>query len=206
MVEQKVGPPRDDQERRADRRGEAEHDTDQDGLVDEALAVLPEIGKLLYAGIARHPGVVGLPIGQLKLMLAVHRHGPCPVGTVAEKVGVSMPTASEGIDRLVEQSVAERSTNPADRRQVLVGLTPSARATMAEIERLRRAQIRVALGRMAPAERPVLVRSLRVLAEVLGADPGDFVVAADPSRNRRVIDDGAGPAGSAGAHAPPPGL
>ncbi len=204
MEEREVDPARSDGERRDDRPGSAPDDTDEDELVDGALAILPEIGKLLYAGIARHPGVVGLPIGQLKLMLAIHRHGPCPVGTVAEKVGVSMPTASEGIERLVEGGIAQRSANPADRRQVLVGLTPSARATMAEIERLRRAQIRAALGRMAPEERPVLVRSLRVLAEVLRPDPGGFVAAVDPSPGSPDGADEVVGAGSSGAYAPPP--
>ncbi len=89
-----------------------------------------------------------------------------------------MPTASELVDRLVEAQLADREVNPGDRRQVLVGLTPQAGRIATEMATLQHTQLRSALARLAPAERPMFIRSLEVLVEALRPDapPPDVVV------------------------------
>ncbi len=67
--------------------------------------------------------------------------------------------------------MVERSVNPADRRQVLVALTPQAEAFRRRLHALRRAQLRTALDRLAPEERPVFLRSLEALVAALRQDP-----------------------------------
>ncbi len=153
---------------------------DEETLIERVHEVLPEIGRRLYALVAEHPKVAGRPLGQIKAMLYLYRQGHCTVGELAAKVGVSMPAASELIDRLVDDGFVEREVNPADRRQVLLGLTPRARSYGAEIHALRRAQIQATLDRLLPEEREAFVRGLTVLAEVLGEDPGQLRVSTTP--------------------------
>ena len=145
-----------------------------DDLVERAVPLLPEIGKLLYAAVARHPRAHGLSLGQIKTIGYLAIHGRRSVGEIASGLGVSLPTASELVDRLVEIGFAERGPNPADRRQVLVWLTPEAQAFKQELHALRRAQVLAAMERLAPEERPVFVRSLEALVEALRQQPTDL--------------------------------
>ena len=148
--------------------------------MERAVCLLPEIGKLLYAAVARHPEAAGRSLGQIKLMAHLYQHGQQTVGEVATGLGVSMPTASELVDRLVEDGMVERTANPADRRQVLLGLTPKAHAFATRMRALRRAQLRAALDRLTPEERPVFVRSLEALVEALRQNPDELLAAAEP--------------------------
>ena len=154
---------------------------DEEELIARVHEVLPEIGRRLYALISEHPKVAGRPLGQIKAMLYLYRRGCCTVGEIASNVGVSMPAASELIDRLVDDGYLEREINPADRRQVLVRLTSEAQAYGAEIHALRRAQIRATLDRLPPEQQEGFVQGLTVLAEVLGEDPSQLESSSPPA-------------------------
>ena len=160
-------------------------------LVERALPLLPQVGKLLYAAVARHPDADGLTLGQIKLTMYLLHHGRRTVGEVAEGLGVSMPAASELVDRLVEAGMVERAADPADRRKVMVGLTSRAEAFGGRLRALRRAQLRAALERLAPAERPIFVRSLEALVEALRQDPCEFAPDAMPAPGAGVETAGA---------------
>jgi DNA-binding MarR family transcriptional regulator len=136
---------------------------DEDALIAEAEQLLPEIGRHMHFAVLRHPASCGLSVAQLKGLMHVHHHGQSTVGELAHGLGLSMPAASELIDRLVELGYLERGANPLDRRQVLV----EAVAFSSQIHALRIAQLRAAFERLEPDERPTFVRSLRIFAEVL---------------------------------------
>jgi hypothetical protein len=74
-----------------------------------------------------------------------------------------MPAASELVDRLVDAGHLVRASDPADRRKVLIAATPTAERIGAELCQLRRAQLRSALDRLEPAERPLFIRSVQAL-------------------------------------------
>ena len=132
--------------------------------------VLPEIGKSLHAAVSHHPTAAGRSLAQVKTLVLLHHRQHATVGEIAAGLGVAMPTASELVDRLVEDGLAERATNPVDRRQVLVWLTPEARAFGARLYALRCDQVRRTLDRLEPADRPAFVRGLQALAAVLRED------------------------------------
>ena len=143
---------------------------DNDVLVQQAARVLPEIGKSLHAAAIQHPLAAGRSLAQVKTLVLLHHREHSTVGEIAAGLGVAMPTASELVDRLVEDGLAERATNPIDRRQVLVWLTPAAREFGDQLYALRCAQMRATLDRLEPAERLAFVRGLQALAAVLGED------------------------------------
>jgi DNA-binding MarR family transcriptional regulator len=152
---------------------EGNHVRDEE-IIQRSMALVPEMARRMHATFTGHPIVEGRPIGQIKLMWMLYRVGRSTVGEIAAGLGVTMPTASEQIDRLVEEEFLVREVNPADRRQVLVDLTPKARTFAREIHELRVRQLRAALDRLDPAERPVFLRSLEALVEALRLDPGDL--------------------------------
>jgi len=143
--------------------------------VEEAMRLLPRIGRSLYSGLERHSLSHGLPLTQVKALLHVAQfrdYQSCSVGDIAHGVGISMPAASELVDRLVEAGLVERLHDPADRRRVLLHLTQRARAFTEEMTALRRCQLSDALAQMTPAERPVLIRSLEALLAALQRTSG----------------------------------
>ncbi len=158
--------------------GLSRHDEE---LAEQALPFLPEIGKLLYAAVAQHPLAQGLSLGQIKATAYLASHGRRSVGEIAAGLGVSLPTASELVDRLVDIGFVERGPNPADRRQVLVWLTPEAQTFKRDMHALRRGQVLAAMARLAPEERPIFVRSLEALVEAL-RQPVDPLRAAGAER------------------------
>src|SRR5687768_5641810 len=59
-----------------------------------------------------------LSFSQLKTLLLVAEHtGTLSVKDVADRLGISLPTASRAVDSLVRRGLVERAEDPADRRQ-----------------------------------------------------------------------------------------
>jgi len=155
-------------------------------LIGQVELLLPEIGKRINAVIANHPLAKGRTQPQIKVLGHLYRRGQCTVSDVAHALGISLPAASETIDKLVEEGMLTRHANPADRRQVLVELTAPAKKLGDEIHCARRAQLRAALELLEPHERPYFARSLEVLAAALKLGPDEL----DVCRERLVRDKG----------------
>ncbi len=139
----------------------------EDPLTQQIVDLLPSIGKLLSMTVARYPGATGRSLAQIKMLTHLHHHGPCTVGELAAASGVSMSAASEVADRLVEDGMITRRTNPDDRRQVLLTPTKDATRLGAEIRAMRSRQVRSALDRLEPVHRPSVVPVLQALSDAL---------------------------------------
>jgi DNA-binding MarR family transcriptional regulator len=147
---------------------------DAEVLIDEAVELLPQIGRVLYAAIANQPEAAGLTMGQIKAMAVIYHQGSSTVSDLATGIGVALPTASELVERLVERGLVVREADPDDRRRVRLKLTPTASAFGDRIHNLRRCQVQRALDRLDPVEWPVFLRSLRALAEALAIPTEDL--------------------------------
>jgi DNA-binding MarR family transcriptional regulator len=51
--------------------------------------------------------------------------GDLNMSELVARLGVSLPTVSGVVDRLVERGLIARRVNPSDRRRVFVGITPA---------------------------------------------------------------------------------
>lgn len=136
-------------------------------LIDEASELLPRVSKLMHTAMACYPNMAHRTFAQKRALAQLYHSKGSSLGELAQAVGLSPPATSEMIDRLVEEGLVARAVNPTDRRQVVIQLTPAARAIGDKVHEIHRAQVQSALDRMAPEERPVFVRSLRALAEAL---------------------------------------
>ena len=67
-----------------------------------------------------------LSLSQLHAVKVTHEQGPVTVSALAEELGVSPPSASAMVDRLVEKGVLSREPSRKDRRKVLVSVSPEA--------------------------------------------------------------------------------
>ena len=64
-----------------------------------------------------------LTMPQLKVLLSLFVDGPLPCGTLAEAVGVSLPTMNGVLERLKERGLIARGPDRHDGRRILNGLT-----------------------------------------------------------------------------------
>jgi DNA-binding MarR family transcriptional regulator len=149
-------------------------------LTEQAIELLPQLTRLLKSTLCMPGDAASIPFGQMRVMSHLYHNGRSTVGEVASGVGVSLATASELIDRLVERGSVERGVNPSDRRQVYLWLTPPAVEIGDLIHDRQRAQMAAAFTRLSEDERAGFVHGLRALVESL-----EETVAASP---KTVVD------------------
>ncbi|MGB3680965.1 MAG: MarR family transcriptional regulator [Rubrobacteraceae bacterium] len=148
---------------------------DRDQIVDEAMELLPLIGR----GFSRPKPLgrgrggealkeVQVSPGQLQFLHAL-AHGPCSVGRLSEMAGVSSPAATQIVDRLEKLGMVERRHDPEDRRFVLVdyapGMEPEVRRVLGRIRR----QVAWTIENMTDEEARSFIKGLQLLSESFDA-------------------------------------
>ena len=92
-------------------------------LIDEILKVRTAIFQAVSAATAPAWMDLELTMSQMKGLRTLAYHGPVTVSQVADALKISLPTASQLVDRLVQAGLAERAEDPDDRRRILVRLS-----------------------------------------------------------------------------------
>jgi DNA-binding MarR family transcriptional regulator len=136
-------------------------------LTEETIELLPALFRHYKSSICIPGELTSVPFGQIRIMSHLYHSGRSTVGEVASGIGVSLATASELVDRMVENGWVEKRANPADRRQFHLWLTDKAVAFGDQMHDIRRAQISSAFSRLDPEDRAVFVRGLRALIAAL---------------------------------------
>ncbi len=110
----------------------AQHPSEHHRLIEEVRATGEMVAKF-FAHEQLGP-ILGstLTMQQLRLVALLATHGPLGGHELARHLGVSMPTVSGNVDRLVERGMVERRTDPADRRVRLTALSPAGERFIAE--------------------------------------------------------------------------
>lgn len=131
-------------------------------VADLVHAVSRHIGRAARAELGPH----GVTWGQIRALRVVDGHdGPVRMGVIAEHLGVVPRSATSVVDDLVEQGLAERTTDPTDRRAVAVTTTAAGRALLAALAERRRSAAGEVLGDLSRAElatvRTLLARTLQ---------------------------------------------
>ncbi|MGH2615233.1 MAG: MarR family winged helix-turn-helix transcriptional regulator [Thermomicrobiales bacterium] len=137
--------------------------TEEAAEVEAGIQLLPVIGAALFSAISHLGHAYHLTPAQVKVLLHLGSRRQMTVGEIAHALPCSMPAASEIVDRLVEAGHLVRASDPTDRRRVLVTAAPDAERIGVELRAIRESQIRYALDRLAPEERPVFIKSLEAL-------------------------------------------
>jgi DNA-binding MarR family transcriptional regulator len=104
---------------------------------------------------------------QLRVMTILYHEGPTRVSDLARRLGVSTPTITGILDRLVRQRLSYRMSDPRDRRVVLNNLTQTGRDLVERLLPAHGDQAERALRRLTPEEQVSLRESLRALLRVM---------------------------------------
>ncbi len=106
----------------------------------------------------------GLTLTQIRTLHIV-RHGGVYAGSVAHALGVPASSLSRILERLEQRGLVARAVDRADRRRVVVAVTPAGAAFVDGLPGLGQSRIGQAVHALGEDEREALVRGVTALTE-----------------------------------------
>lgn len=110
----------------------------------------------------------GLTMAQFRTMAFLYRRSGCSLRTLAVHLGVTPPTCSVLVDRLVRRGVVSRSQSRTSRREVALRLTQRGRAQFETAKEAARRQTAGVLAVVPDAALRRLTGDLNALASAFG--------------------------------------
>jgi DNA-binding MarR family transcriptional regulator len=144
---------------------------DEDGraaLVDRAVELEQALCKSM-ASLGPEPWLeVDMTMAQLKTFFVLAAGAPeeaagLRVSDLARRLGVSLPTASALVDRLVERGLVDRREDPHDRRQHRLRLAPDGDRLLTRFFEGSRARSRRLFAELPEHELEVVLQGIRYL-------------------------------------------
>jgi DNA-binding MarR family transcriptional regulator len=153
----------------------AAEEPDRDTLVERVVASYDTLmHHVATAHVAEFVGV-GVTMSQAKVLYLVQAEPDIRMSDLAGRMGVTLPSMSGVVDRLVDQGLLTRRDDPSDRRQALVHISAAGAHQLEAFRELNARQVRTLLHRLATADLAVVARAIDVLgaaAAVVARDAG----------------------------------
>ncbi|MER7282714.1 MarR family transcriptional regulator [Dactylosporangium sp. NPDC000244] len=119
---------------------------------------LGRLGRVL-----RQQNDEGLSYALISLLFNIGRSQPVSAGELAASEGVSPPSVTRSLNRLIELGYVSRTADPADRRAALIELTPSGLEEREKALKSRELWLQEHLGRLNDTELHSLLAALPAL-------------------------------------------
>ena len=103
--------------------------------------------------------------------MRLRQDGPAAVGQLAAQLGVTLPSITATVDRLVQQGMVLREDDPGDRRKVINRVTPDGAALIDRLQEGKKARLVAAIGNLTPQDLEALHQSLATLERALAELP-----------------------------------
>jgi DNA-binding MarR family transcriptional regulator len=139
---------------------------DRSAVIDEVIAGYEVLMHGLAGSHAPEFLEIAITMPQAKLLYLLGANGDLHMSEVGSRLGVSLSTVSGLVDRVVDHGLVHRREDPADRRQVVVGLTAAGAALIDRFRELSAANMRELLVLLDDAELDSVRRALAGLARV----------------------------------------
>ena len=138
--------------------------------LDRALEAFEVLQQRLMAVHAPEFTSVDLTMAQAKLLYVVTASGDLSMSEIANRLGVTISTASGAVDHLVSVGLLSRVDDPANRRQVVVSVTPFGLETLEQLRELGTRQLRALLEAVSDdGDLAAIERAMRILSDALEA-------------------------------------
>ncbi|MEV0006917.1 MarR family transcriptional regulator [Streptomyces sp. NPDC051840] len=140
--------------------------------VDAVTRAVLTASRVLVAVSARSLTEVEdrVTLPQFRMLVVLSTRGDMKLVALAELLGVAPSTAMRMVDRLIAAGLADRQTNPGNRRETLLRLTDEGRQTVEDVTARRREEIAAIVERLSPARRTALIAALTDFNEA-GGEP-----------------------------------
>jgi DNA-binding MarR family transcriptional regulator len=134
---------------------------------DELVSALLTASRALVGVSARSLAHVedAVTITQFRTLVVLEGHGDTRLNQLAERLAVTPSTAMRMVDRLIAAHLVTREENKADRREVLIALTPEGAQLVREVTLRRRAEIATIVAAMPEDGREEVVAALNAFAQ-----------------------------------------
>ncbi len=157
-------------------RSGATVDLDSDLDADDFVTALLTASRVLVGVSARSLDVVEdtVTLPQFRTLVILDSHGAVNLNRLAELLAVNSSTAMRMIDRLLASELVTRRENPANRREVLLGLSPRGSLVVKKVTNRRRRDIARIVQAMPVGLKSDLIEALRGFAEAAQEPPINF--------------------------------
>ena len=133
-------------------------------------------------------------IAQYRALVVLASRGPQRLVDMAAALQVTPSTAGRMCDRLVRKSMIRRHRARADRREVLISITPAGRRVVDQATAARRDLLADILGRLPVVQQADVATALRAFAAAAGEVPdGQWPHIVAPAAADHEQDSGSGP-------------
>jgi len=128
---------------------------------DDLTRLRMTLGRL--GRVLRQQNDEGLSYALVSLLFAIHRLQPATAGELAASEGVSPPSVTRSLNRLVKLGLVQREPDPSDRRAAVIALTKAGELERHQILRTREVWLSEHLARLTDPQLKVLLEALPVL-------------------------------------------
>lgn len=109
---------------------------------------------------------LNLTIVQLKTLFFIDSRGSTHFKNLADALGVTPPSVTGIIDRLVEQDLVSRKENPENRRTQILKVTPKGKDLLANLKEIHRGKMTSILVQLSLRDLTELARIIKNLVEL----------------------------------------
>jgi DNA-binding MarR family transcriptional regulator len=133
-----------------------------DECAHEVLEIVPLVMRVIRAKM-RSRRTPDLSVPQFRALAFLDHHESVSLRDVAEHVGLTLPSMSTMMNKLVERSLVERRTSTADRRRVALRLTPDGKAMLEAARQGTQAHLAEMLAALSADERAMVRQAMQAL-------------------------------------------
>lgn len=134
---------------------------------EDALSLVVSLNRLLRS-LRRDAGVQRLSPTALIVLAQLVECGPARLGSIAERVPCSQPTATTVVAWLESEGYVQRQPDPGDGRAILVALTEHGRELLHSFSRNQAEALAERLTGLPEADRDQLLAADQVLRKLTG--------------------------------------
>ena len=135
--------------------------------LERTLAAFEVFQQRLMAAHAAEFTTLDLTMAQAKLLYVVVAARELSMSEIAQRLRVTVSTASGAVDHLVGLGYLARADDPANRRQVQVSITPLGAETLDQVRELGQRQLQTLLEPLGDADLEIIERATRIMADAV---------------------------------------
>jgi len=133
-----------------------------DKCARELLDVVPLVMRIIRVNM-RHHAATDLSVPQFRALGFVDRHAGASLSDVAEHLGARLPSVSRLVDGLAARNLMIREEQAADRRYVMLRVTPRGRSRLQTAYDSTQAYLANQLEVLPEAKRKIVIDALCIL-------------------------------------------
>jgi DNA-binding MarR family transcriptional regulator len=142
--------------------------TGADECATAVFDVVPQVMQRVRAEMRKRRGPE-ISVLQLRALSFLRRNPGATLSSLAEYVGLTLPSMSSQVSGLVARKIIDRSISAEDRRFVTLTLTEQGRTLLETARHGTQASLAKTISALTPEERAVVVAGMELLARIFAA-------------------------------------